>query len=107
MEYVFLALAGWAGGSWAVTLGSAPRGYPAPDDTDPWPWPPCLACGGLAGLLAAIIFVALIRYIAVDGLGGPKGWFEIAVVGLVVGAAAGSALGAVNRLSRRGVTARN
>jgi hypothetical protein len=104
MDYVFIALAGWVGGGWAVTLGTAPRGYPN-DDGYPWPpWPPCIACGGLAGLIAAIIFLALLpRIAASSGVGQLHtsfGSIDQAVMGLVVGAAAGLAVRAGTALLR-------
>ena len=106
MEYLFLALAGWVAGGWAVSFGSGAGLYPRPDGGDggwPIPWPPCLVCGGLAGLISAVILYALLARIAADlpiGPIGPQLWTELAAFGFVAGGAAGLALNAFNRLRR-------
>jgi hypothetical protein len=99
MLYVYLALAGWVGGGWAVTLGTGTGGYPNPDDTGPWPWPPCLACGGILGALAAVILEAVLPRVAAN-LAVPEGWGELTLFGLVVGGAAGLAYNVGSRALR-------
>jgi hypothetical protein len=101
MLYLFLALAGWVGGGWAVTFGTGTGGYPNPDDVGPWPWPPCLACGGLLGAAAAVILEAVLPRISAN-MAGPEGWGELALFGLVVGAAAGLAYNVGSRALRGG-----
>jgi hypothetical protein len=98
MLYVFLALAGWVGGGWAASFGGE-RGLYTQDQW-PIPWPPCLVCGGLLGLIASVVLWALLPQIAADLPIGPHGWGELAAFGLVVGAAAGLALNVGHRLFR-------
>ena len=97
MLYAFLFLAGWVGGGWAVTLGTGSGGYPNPDE--PYPWPPCLVCGGLLGGIGAVILEVVLPRVAAN-LEGPQGWGELSLFGLVTGAAVGLAYNIANRAFR-------
>ena len=97
MEYVLVALAGWVGAGWPITIGrrgGGGAGLPDPEDPDP---PLCWVCNFVIGAIAAVILWAVLA----KELGADVGFGTTVVFGLIAGSFGASLVRGVMGLGKR------
>jgi len=94
MEYVLVALAGWVGAGWPISLGrGGGTGLPNPEDPDP---PLCWVCNFVIGAIAAVIL-----WLVLSPELGDAGFGTRVVFGLIAGSFGASLVRGVMGLGKR------
>jgi hypothetical protein len=99
MEYVLVALAGWVGAGWPISIGrgGGTAGIPDPEDPNP---PLCWVCTFVIGAIAAVILWLVLA----QELGPDAGFGTKVVFGLIAGSFGGSLVRGLLGLGKRNTT---